>query len=123
MTLLDTFLHQGGLFKRVKRVKKWWCKVTSFSEFRARARLDRPAGPCDPVGDGKALYSYRQISRCKLHQRNALSGAMQYPAPGVLGVRGRPDFSRFDPRRGRPHFSNFGPPAERRPFCGAKTFL
>eukprot|EP00964_Phaeocystis_antarctica_P073418 scaffold45026_cov72-Phaeocystis_antarctica.AAC.6 len=37
--------------------------------------------------------------------------------PGVLGVRGRPDFSRFDPRPERPHFSNFGPPAERRPFC------
>ena len=36
---------------------------------------------------------------------------------GVLGVRGRPDFSRFDPRPGRSHFSNFGPPAERRPFC------
>ena len=34
---------------------------------------------------------------------------------GVLGVRGRPDFSRFDPRPGRSHFSNFGPPAERRP--------
>ena len=28
---------------------------------------------------------------------------------GVLGVRGRPDFSRFDPRPGRSHFSNFGP--------------
>ena len=27
---------------------------------------------------------------------------------GVLGVRGRPDFSRFDPRPGRSHFSNFG---------------
>ena len=25
--------------------------------------------------------------------------------------------------RGGPHFSNFGPPAERRPFCGAKTFF
>eukprot|EP00964_Phaeocystis_antarctica_P007752 scaffold4173_cov54-Phaeocystis_antarctica.AAC.3 len=37
--------------------------------------------------------------------------------PGVLGVRGRPDFSRFDPRPERPHFSNFGPPAGRRPFC------
>ena len=37
--------------------------------------------------------------------------------PGVLGVRGRPDFSRFDPRPERPHFSNFGPPAERIPFC------
>ena len=24
---------------------------------------------------------------------------------------------------GRSHSSNFGPPAERRPFCGAKTFL
>ena len=36
---------------------------------------------------------------------------------GVLDVRGRPDFSRFDPRPGRPHFSNFGPPTERRPFC------
>ena len=38
--------------------------------------------------------------------------------PGVVDVRGRPDFSRFDPRPERPHFSNFGPPAERRPFCG-----
>ena len=36
--------------------------------------------------------------------------------PGVLDVRGRSDFSRFDPRPERPHFSNFGPPAERRPF-------
>ena len=36
---------------------------------------------------------------------------------GVVDVRGRPDFSRFDPRPGRPHFSNFGPPTERRPFC------
>ena len=42
---------------------------------------------------------------------------------GVVDVRGRADFSRFDPRPERPHFSNFGPPAERRPFCGAKTFL
>ena len=40
---------------------------------------------------------------------------------GVLDVRGRPHFSRFDPRPGRPHFSNFGPPAEQRPFC--KTCL
>jgi hypothetical protein len=37
--------------------------------------------------------------------------------PGVLDVRGRSDFSRFDPRPERPRFSNFGPPAERRPFC------
>ena len=43
---------------------------------------------------------------------------------GVVDVRGRPDFSRFDPRPERPHFSNFGPPeesedlfVERRPFC------
>jgi len=35
--------------------------------------------------------------------------------PGVLDIRGRSDFSRFDPRPERPHFSNFGPPAERRP--------
>jgi len=35
--------------------------------------------------------------------------------PGELDVRGRSDFSRFDPRPERPHFSNFGPPAERRP--------
>ena len=33
--------------------------------------------------------------------------------PGELDVRGRSDFSRFDPRPERPHFSNFGPPAER----------
>eukprot|EP00964_Phaeocystis_antarctica_P065769 scaffold39727_cov58-Phaeocystis_antarctica.AAC.3 len=26
---------------------------------------------------------------------------------GVVDVRGRRDFSRFDPRSGRPHFSNF----------------
>ena len=31
--------------------------------------------------------------------------------PGVLDVRGRSDFSRFDSRPERPHFSNFGPPA------------
>eukprot|EP00964_Phaeocystis_antarctica_P018828 scaffold10372_cov67-Phaeocystis_antarctica.AAC.3 len=37
--------------------------------------------------------------------------------PGVVDIRSRRDFSRFDPRPGRPHFSNFGPPAERRPFC------
>ena len=36
---------------------------------------------------------------------------------GVLDVRGRPHFSRFDPRPERPHFSNFGPPAVGRPFC------
>ena len=36
--------------------------------------------------------------------------------PGVVDVRGRSDFSRFDPRPERPHFSNFGPPVERRPF-------
>ena len=28
--------------------------------------------------------------------------------PGVLDVRGRRDFSRFDPRPQSPHFSNFG---------------
>jgi hypothetical protein len=38
--------------------------------------------------------------------------------PGVVGVRGRSDFSRFDPRPERLHFSNFGPPAERRPGPG-----
>ena len=42
--------------------------------------------------------------------------------PGVLDVRGRRDFSRFDPRPGRPHFSKFGQPAERRPFCEKPTF-
>jgi len=31
--------------------------------------------------------------------------------PGVADVRGRSDFSRFDPRPERPHFSKFGPPA------------
>ena len=36
--------------------------------------------------------------------------------PGVVDVRGRSDFSRFDPRPERPHFGNFGPPAERRSF-------
>ena len=36
--------------------------------------------------------------------------------PGVLDIRGRSDFSRFDPSPERPRFSNFGPPAERRPF-------
>ena len=50
----------------------------------------------------------------------ALSGARHQ---GVVDVRGRTDFSRFDPRPERPHFSNFGPPAERRLFCGAKSFL
>ena len=42
--------------------------------------------------------------------------AIPYEHPGVLDVRGRRDFSRFDPRPGKPHFSNFGPAAERRPF-------
>ena len=38
--------------------------------------------------------------------------------PGVVDIRGRRDFSRFDPSPEEgPHFSNFGPPAERRPFC------
>jgi hypothetical protein len=37
---------------------------------------------------------------------------------GVVDVRGRSDFSRFDPRPERPHFSNFGPPTERRPGGG-----
>ena len=46
---------------------------------------------------------------------HALAEALAHP--GVLGVRGRPDFSRFDPCPERPHFSNFGPPAELRPFC------
>ena len=33
---------------------------------------------------------------------------------GVLDIRGRRDFSRFDPSpAGRPHFSNSGPPVER----------
>ena len=41
---------------------------------------------------------------------------LHYMHPGVLDIRGRSDFSRFDPRPERPHFSNFGPPAERRPF-------
>jgi hypothetical protein len=40
----------------------------------------------------------------------------QLARPGVLDyVRGRSNFSRFDPRPERPHFSNFGPPTERRP--------
>ena len=44
--------------------------------------------------------------------------------PGVLDIRSRRDFSRFDPSRpGRPHFSKSGPPVERRPFCEVKTFL
>jgi hypothetical protein len=40
--------------------------------------------------------------------------------PGVVDVRGRSDFSRFDPRPERPHFSNFGPPAEGA--CGRHQF-
>jgi hypothetical protein len=36
----------------------------------------------------------------------------QSPGGSTVDVRGRSDFSRFDPRaRRRPHFSNFGPPA------------
>jgi hypothetical protein len=40
--------------------------------------------------------------------------------PGVLDVRGRSDFSRFDPRPKRPQISNFGPPTERRPGGGRR---
>ena len=40
------------------------------------------------------------------------------PHPGVLDVRSRRDFSRFDPSpEERPHLSNFGPPGAR----GART--
>ena len=35
--------------------------------------------------------------------------------PGVVDIRGRSDFSRFDPRPERPHFSDFGPPIVHRP--------
>ena len=49
-----------------------------------------------------------------------ISRILPFHHPGVLGVRDRPDFSRFDPRPERPHFSNFGPPAGRRPFCGER---
>ena len=41
---------------------------------------------------------------------------VSYPPGGTRDVRGRSDFSRFDPRPEGPRFSNFGPPAERRPF-------
>ena len=53
-----------------------------------------------------------QVTKCV-----TFSHLRRGPHPGVVDVRGRPDFSRFDPRPARPHFSNFGPPAERRPFC------
>jgi len=43
--------------------------------------------------------------------------------PGELDVRGRSEFSRFDPRPERPHFSNFGPPAERRPFLWSEDLF
>ena len=47
--------------------------------------------------------------------------------PGVLDIRGRSAFSRFDPRPERPHFSNFGPPADRSEvlflWSERKTFL
>ena len=42
---------------------------------------------------------------------------MWAPSPGVLDIRGRRDFSRFDPSPGRPHFSKSGPPVD------AKTFF
>ena len=39
------------------------------------------------------------------------------PPGGIVDIRSRRDFSRFDRRPERPHFSNFGPPAVGRPFC------
>ena len=43
---------------------------------------------------------------------------------GVLDIRVRRDFGRFDPPPGEaPHFSKSGLPVERRPFCEVKTFL
>ena len=48
------------------------------------------------------------------HGRPTHSPHSDPPTRGLLDVRGRSDFSRFDPRPERPHFSNFGPPTERR---------
>ena len=62
--------------------------------------------------DGLFAFVFRPPHTVKMHGGGTL-----------VDVRGRSDFSRFDPRPERPHFSNFGPPAERRSFCGAKTFL
>ena len=59
------------------------------------------------VGGGQlvvVVFGFCTRNVCRVHR-------------GVLDIRGRRDFSRFDPSPGRPHFSNFGPPAERRPFC------
>ena len=54
--------------------------------------------------------------RLLLERLPRLRREMQLAHPGVLDVRGRPHFSRFDPRPGTPHFSTFSA-------RGAKTFL
>ena len=59
------------------------------------------------VGGGQlvvVVFGFCTRNVCRVHR-------------GVLDIRGRRDFSRFDPSPGEaPLFSNFGPPAERRPF-------
>ena len=51
----------------------------------------------------------RACSFYKLGSRDSAPAGERLPHPGVLDIRGRSDFSRFDPRPERPHFSNFGP--------------
>ena len=60
---------------------------------------------------------YGLVQRDIASRRNTVQAAEH---PGVLDVRGRPHFSRFDPRPGTPHFSTFGRLAEQRPFCESK---
>ena len=79
-------------------------KYLSITIHRSENELDESETPRPfPHLKRKASEIYLRVKAPTLH-------------PGVLDIRGRSDFSRFDPRPERPHFSNFGPPAERRPF-------
>ena len=78
---------------------------------RARARqgggaAHSPSAACFDVLINLTLHSLTAVSLEREREKG-----VEREHPGELDVRGRSDFSRFDPRPKRPHFSNFGPPA------------
>ena len=79
-------------------------------------RLPRTTRPMDPACCPYCPAFLEVFPHCNLKLTDFYQPSQPRTPGGVVDVRGRSDFSRFDPRPERPHFSNFSPPAERRPF-------
>ena len=78
-------------------------------------RLPRTTRPMDPACCPYCPAFLEVFPHCNLKLTDFYQPSQPRTPGGVVDVRGRSDFSRFDPRPERPHFSNFSPPTEQRP--------